>query len=60
MITTQGKYNTAIAYTDELGKGTLGQLTAICNQPFSVDSKIHVMPDAHAGAGIVKSKGLFL
>lgn len=53
MVIIEGKHNTAIAYADELEKGAVGQLTALCNQPFVADSKIRIMPDAHAGAGCV-------
>lgn len=53
MITIEGKYGSAIAYADELEKGAIGQLNALCNQPFVQGLKLRVMPDAHAGAGCV-------
>lgn len=53
MINITGKYNTATAYVKSLEKGAIGQLTALCNQPFSEGSKLRIMPDAHAGAGCV-------
>lgn len=53
MLTITGEHNTAIVYADELEKGAIGQLTALCNQPFAAGAKLRVMPDAHAGSGCV-------
>lgn len=49
----EGQYNTAIAYARTLEPGAIGQLRALCDQPFSADLKIRIMPDAHAGAGCI-------
>lgn len=53
MFVIGGKYAQAKVFTDSLESGAIGQLTALCNQPFVADSKIRIMPDAHAGAGCV-------
>lgn len=53
MMEIKGQYNTAIVFADNLEKGAVGQLTALCNQEFSAGSKLRVMPDAHPGAGCV-------
>lgn len=49
----KGKYNTAIAYLDDLEKSAIGQIKAICDQESSSGSHIRIMPDAHAGKGCV-------
>lgn len=46
-----GKYNTALIYTDMVDGGTQSQIIALCNQEFLKDSKIRVMPDCHMGKG---------
>lgn len=51
MITIQGKYSSAIVYTDELDPSAEGQIRTLCNQPFTVKSNIAIMPDVHAGKG---------
>lgn len=48
-----GKYNIAIAFAKNLESSAIGQLKALCDQPFSADAKLRIMPDAHAGAGCV-------
>lgn len=48
-----GKYNTAIAFLNELEETATEQITELCNQEFIKDAKIRIMPDAHAGAGCV-------
>ena len=53
MIEIIGKYNTAIAFLDELEKTASSQIIELCNQEFTQDAKIRIMPDAHAGAGCV-------
>lgn len=53
MISIDGKCGSAIAYAKNLEKGAIGQLNALCDQPFARDSVIRVMPDAHAGKGCV-------
>ncbi|MCI8332321.1 MAG: RtcB family protein [Clostridiales bacterium] len=51
MIEIKGTYNTAKIYTDTLEGSAEGQILTMCNQPFTKDSKIRIMPDVHAGKG---------
>ena len=51
MITIQGKYNTAIVYTDRIEEEAISQILTLCNQESCKDSKIRIMPDVHAGKG---------
>lgn len=53
MLTLQGKYNEATIYTDLVGEGTIGQIIGLCNQAFTKESKIRIMPDTHSGTGCV-------
>lgn len=46
-----GKYCTAKIFTDEVENSVIGQLTTLCNQPFTEGCIIRVMPDVHAGKG---------
>lgn len=46
-----GKYNEAIVYTDVVEEMALNQIQVLCNQEFTKDAKIRIMPDVHAGAG---------
>lgn len=49
--TVQGKYNTAIVYTDKVDETALAQIKAMCNfQPLE-KSVIRIMSDVHAGSG---------
>lgn len=47
----RGKHNEAIIYTGNVDKETISQVTELCNQEFTRDSKIRIMPDCHKGAG---------
>ncbi len=49
----QGKYGTAIVYTDELESSAAAQIINLLNQPFAEGSQVRIMPDCHAGAGCV-------
>lgn len=49
----KGDFGSAVAYTNGLDACTAGQITGLCDQPFSEGLKIRIMPDAHAGAGCV-------
>lgn len=49
----KGKYATAIVYTDNIEGTALHQIEELCDQEFAKDSKIRIMPDAHAGIGCV-------
>lgn len=51
MITIRGAYSEAIVYTDQLEPTAEQQLRLLCNQTFTQDSKIRIMPDVHAGSG---------
>lgn len=49
----RGKYSNAKIFTDNVDETTIGQVINLCNQEFSKDSNIRIMPDCHAGAGCV-------
>lgn len=51
MIELNGKYNSAKIFTDLIDQTAVAQIIEFCNQEFSEDSKIRVMPDVHAGMG---------
>ncbi|WP_137665654.1 RtcB family protein [Enterococcus hulanensis] len=53
MLTIKGKYNTATVYTDVLTDSTAGQIMTLCNQKFTKDAKIRIMPDTHSGSSCV-------
>ncbi|MBX8939387.1 RtcB family protein [Enterococcus gilvus] len=53
MLTIKGKYNTATVYTDILTDSTVGQIVTLCNQKFTKDAKIRIMPDTHSGSSCV-------
>lgn len=51
MIELRGKYNTAKVFTDNIEETAVGQIIELCNQEFTKDNEIRIMPDTHAGAG---------
>ena len=51
MIEIQGKFNTAICYTDTLEDTAYAQIQSVCNEEAFKESKIRIMPDVHAGKG---------
>lgn len=51
MIELNGKYNTAKVYNDNVESTAVSQIIELCNQKFTRDSKIRIMPDTHAGSG---------
>lgn len=53
MLTIKGKYNTATVYSDDLADSTVGQIMTLCNQKFTKDAKIRIMPDTHSGSSCV-------
>ena len=53
MLTLKGKYNTAVVYTDKIEATAERQILELCNQSFSKNHQIRIMPDVHAGAGCV-------
>ena len=46
-----GIYNTAKIYTDTVDDASLAQVKMLCDQAFTAQSRIRMMPDIHAGAG---------
>lgn len=53
MMEIQGLHNKAIAFAGILDNGAITQVENLCNQEFTCESKIRLMPDAHAGKGCV-------
>lgn len=51
MQTIKGKYNTAKVYTEVVEETAVQQIKTLCDQEYTKDSKIRIMPDVHAGAG---------
>lgn len=51
MLELKGKYNTAKVYTDIIEETAIAQIILLCNQEFTQNSKIRLMPDVHTGAG---------
>ena len=47
----QGKYSRASVFASVIEEEALSQIKEICNQPFSKDSNIAIMPDVHSGKG---------
>ena len=53
MLELKGEYNDAKVFTENIDEGTLSQIVAICNEEFTKDLKIRIMPDTHVGKGSV-------
>lgn len=51
MIEIRGKYNQAKIFTDVVDSASIAQVQELCNQEFTVQSRIRLMPDIHAGKG---------
>lgn len=51
MIKLNGKYTSAICYTDYVEASAQSQLIELCNQSFTENAHIRIMPDVHAGTG---------
>lgn len=51
MIEIKGKYGEAKVFTDTLEPSAEGLIKTFCDQPYSAQSKIRIMPDVHAGKG---------
>lgn len=49
--TVEGRYNTAVVYTDVVEETALAQIKTLCDQEYVKGSRIRIMPDVHAGAG---------
>ena len=45
----QGKYNTAIVYTDRIEESAICQIQAMCDFPIFEGAKLRMMPDVHTG-----------
>ena len=46
-----GKFNSAKVFTDVVDEKSLEQIKTLCDQEFTRESRIRLMPDVHAGAG---------
>ncbi|SNS23786.1 RNA-splicing ligase RtcB, repairs tRNA damage [Anaerovirgula multivorans] len=53
MLELKGRYNVAKVFTDNIEETAIGEIINLCNQEFTKDSKIRIMPDVHAGMGCV-------
>ena len=51
MIEIRGKYNQAKIFTDVVDSASIVQVQELCNQEFTAQSRIRLMPDIHAGKG---------
>ncbi|MBQ6410738.1 MAG: RtcB family protein [Atopobiaceae bacterium] len=51
MFEIKGSYATAKCYATAIEDGAIEQIRAMCDQPFTKDANVRIMPDAHAGAG---------
>ena len=51
MIEIKGKYGEAKVFTDTLEPSAERLIKTFCDQPYSAQSKIRIMPDVHAGKG---------
>lgn len=51
MIEIKGKYGEAKVFTDTLEPSAEELIKTFCDQPYSAQSKIRIMPDVHAGKG---------
>lgn len=47
----EGRYNTAKVYTEVVEDEALAQIKTLCDQEYTKDLRIRIMPDVHAGAG---------
>ena len=51
MFEIKGSFATAKCYATAIEDGAIEQIRAMCDQPFTKDANVRIMPDAHAGAG---------
>lgn len=51
MININGKFNSAVCFTDELEESAMEQIKAVCDTEAFQGMKIRIMPDVHAGKG---------
>lgn len=48
-----GKFNSAVVYTDVIEDSAIEQIALLCSQSFAQGCKIRIMPDVHTGKGCV-------
>ena len=53
MFEIRGKYSTAKVFADKADEDSVRQIYELCNQQFTENERIRMMPDVHAGAGCV-------
>lgn len=53
MFEVNGKYSKAKVFTYIVDEKAISQIINICNQPFTENHKIRIMPDVHAGSDCV-------
>lgn len=53
MFEIRGKYSTAKVFADKVDEDSVRQIYDLCNQQFTENERIRMMPDVHAGAGCV-------
>ena len=51
MIELKGKHNSAKIFTDLVDEASIAQITALLDQEFTENLRIHIMPDVHARVG---------
>jgi len=51
MFEVEGKFNSAIVYSDSREEKAIGQIEMLCDQDFTTGANIRIMPDYHFGAG---------
>ena len=51
MIELKGKHNSAKIFTDLVDEASIAQITALLDQEFTENLRIHMMPDVHARVG---------
>ena len=53
MFELKGRHGSAVVYAGRADAATVSQIQALLDSPLAENSRIRVMPDAHAGAGCV-------
>ncbi len=51
MIEVIGNFNSAKIFTQNIEESAISQIKLLCDQEFTKDSKIRIMPDVHSGMG---------
>ena len=51
ITTVRGEHSTATVFTQNIEQDTIEQIKTLCDQAFTHDSKIKIMPDVHIGVG---------